>query len=53
MLGNEIETLISEYRLSGIHSVQFIADTELPSGIYFYRINTENFSDTKKFIYQK
>lgn len=53
VLGNEIETLISEYRLSGIHSVQFIPDTELPSGIYFYRINTENFSDTKKFIYQK
>lgn len=53
VLGNEIKTLLSEYRLSGLHSVQFIANTDLPSGIYFYRINAGSFIDIKKFIYQK
>ena len=52
LLGNEIETLVNEEKSEGIYSVVFSA-RNLSSGIYFYRMQAGNFSDTKKFIILK
>ncbi|MEP0859902.1 MAG: CotH kinase family protein [Ignavibacterium sp.] len=49
MLGNEISTLVSEYKPAGIHEVEFDASS-LSSGIYFYKLQTGNFSSVKKMI---
>ena len=51
-LGNEIVTLISEEKTAGTHHVNFDA-SNLASGIYFYKIQAGNFSQTKKLIFLK
>jgi len=56
-LGNEVATLVNEQKSSGEYQMEFSA-IELPSGIYFYRLNTSNpstglgqvFSETKKMV---
>ena len=49
--GKEIVTLINELKPAGIHQLEFnILNYHLSSGIYFYRINTPNFSKTLKMI---
>ena len=52
VLGNEIVTLVDEYRNSGYYELEFDA-SNLPSGIYFYKLNTGNYTDTKKLILLK
>lgn len=52
VLGNEIATLIEEYKSPGNYSVNFDA-TGLTSGIYFYTLNTGYFVQTKKMILLK
>ena len=49
VLGNLVETLLSDYRKAGKHSIEFDAGG-LSSGIYFYTLTSENFSQTKKMI---
>ena len=49
VLGNEIETLVNEEKIAGSYDVDFDGN-ELASGIYYYRITTGNFSQTKKMI---
>jgi hypothetical protein len=49
VLGNEIATLIDEYKPAGKYDVQFIA-SDLPSGIYFYKLQAGNFVETKKMV---
>ena len=49
ILGNEITTLVNEFKPSGIHSVIFDAK-DIPSGVYFYGIQAENYADRKKMI---
>jgi photosystem II stability/assembly factor-like uncharacterized protein len=51
-LGNEVETLVNEKQSAGSYSVDFNA-ASLPSGIYFYKLITEKFSETKKMILVK
>lgn len=46
ILGKEIKTLVKEYKKAGAYEVSFSAQN-LPSGIYFYRLNVGDFSDTK------
>jgi hypothetical protein len=48
-LGREIRTLVSEMKSAGTHHVNFLAD-DLASGIYFYKIQAGNFTDTKKMM---
>jgi hypothetical protein len=52
VLGNEIETLVNEEKPIGSHEVVF-EGKNLPSGIYFYRLQTEEFIETKKMILLK
>lgn len=49
VLGREISVLVNEYRQAGNHTVVFDAEN-LASGIYFYSIETGDFTDTKKMI---
>jgi hypothetical protein len=52
ILGNEIATLVNEEKPEGEYEVEFNA-TELPSGIYFYKLQAGSFSETKKMILLK
>lgn len=48
----EIKTLVNKERSAGTYEVEFDG-TDLPSGIYFYRIEAGRYSDIKKFILLK
>ncbi|MBN1184303.1 MAG: leucine-rich repeat domain-containing protein [Bacteroidales bacterium] len=52
LMGQEKETLINEYLTVGMHQVKWSA-RELPSGIYFYKLQAGEISETKKLIFQK
>ena len=49
VLGNEIETLFSNKISAGIYSVEWDA-SNLSSGTYFYKLETEKYSDTKSMV---
>ena len=49
ILGNEVATLVNEEKPAGIYEVNFDA-VELPSGIYFYKLQTGSFVETKKMV---
>ena len=50
--GHEIETLFDDYKDAGEYRVKWTAHG-LSSGVYFYRLNAGNFSETKKLILRK
>lgn len=52
MLGNEIATLIDEYKPAGSYEIDFNA-SGLSGGIYFYRLISGSYSETKSFVYLK
>jgi cyclomaltodextrinase len=52
ILGNEIITLVDEFKVAGEYELTFNADN-LPSGVYFYRMVSEGFSQTNKMILLK
>jgi hypothetical protein len=52
VLGREVRMLVAERQNAGNHSVTFDAKN-LPSGIYFYRIQAGSFIETKKMILLK
>ena len=52
LLGKEINVLIDEYKEAGIHEIDFNA-SRLSSGVYFYRLNAGEFTETKKMILLK
>lgn len=47
MLGNEVALLVNEEQKAGTYSITFNA-SNLPSGVYFYRLQADNFTITKK-----
>jgi hypothetical protein len=49
ILGNEVATLLNENKPAGNYNVEFNA-AGLPSGIYFYRLQSGSFVETKKMI---
>ena len=51
ILGREVVTLVNEEQNAGMHKVKFdAAKYKLSSGVYFYRIQADQFSETKKMI---
>ena len=57
VLGKAISTLVNENKPAGTYEVKFSAKREngvdLPSGIYFYRLQAGSFVSTKKFVLLK
>ncbi|HCA42588.1 MAG TPA: hypothetical protein DEP28_04965 [Bacteroidetes bacterium] len=49
LLGKEIKTLVNESLQPGTYETNFDA-TDLTTGIYIYRLETEGFSDTKRMV---
>ncbi|HEY5123912.1 MAG TPA: LamG-like jellyroll fold domain-containing protein, partial [Ignavibacteria bacterium] len=52
ILGREIEILVNEKQTAGIYEAIFNA-SKLSSGVYFYRLTTGNFVETKKMLMVK
>jgi hypothetical protein len=52
VLGQKVETLVDDYRDAGVHTVDFDG-AKYSSGVYFYRISTAGFSETKKMMLVK
>ncbi len=52
ILGEEIEILLDEVKEAGYYSIDFNA-RDIPSGAYFYRIQSGNFIETKKMLLLK
>jgi len=49
ILGREIKVLVNQEKPAGTYEVQFDG-SDLPSGVYFYRMETAKYSAAKKFI---
>ncbi len=52
VLGREVKSLVNEIKVTGAYSVEFNAST-LSSGMYFYRLESNGFVDTKKMMLVK
>lgn len=52
ILGKEVASLVNEMKEPGSYLVTFSA-SNLPSGIYFYRISSDKYTETKKLIILK
>ena len=52
ILGKEVATLVNEKLNAGSYKVDWNA-SDYPSGVYFYRVQTEDFSETKKMVLLK
>lgn len=51
VLGNEVATLVNEVKQPGFYNSQFsILNSQLSSGVYFYKLTAGNFSETKKML---
>jgi hypothetical protein len=52
VLGVEVANLVNEYKNAGDHSADFNA-LNLSSGVYFYSLSVNNFTQTRKMILEK
>ena len=52
VLGKEVAELVNENKSAGIYSVNFNA-SNLPSGLYFYKIQTGDFTEVRKMLLMK
>jgi hypothetical protein len=52
VLGKQIAILLAEARPAGIHQFQFDA-RDLTSGVYWYILRADKFSDLKKIVLLK
>lgn len=56
-MGQKISTLVNDFKAAGQHEVSWngrnSAGANVSSGIYFYKITTENFTQTKQMIFIK
>ena len=54
VLGREVATLVDEYKQPGNYNCKLkIENGELPSGVYFYRLQSGSYSETKKLVLMK
>lgn len=51
-LGREVETLVNQNKVAGQYEVSFNA-SKYPSGVYFYKLQTNDFAEVKKMILSK
>ncbi|MCX7833728.1 MAG: aryl-sulfate sulfotransferase [Ignavibacteria bacterium] len=49
ILGREVEILVNNFQKAGSYSVSYNF-SKLPSGVYFYRLTSNEFSDVKRMI---
>jgi hypothetical protein len=53
-LGRELETLVNKKQAAGSYEINWPAPTEnalnYGSGVYYYKLETDEFSDTKSMI---
>ena len=52
ILGREISTLVNENKQAGNYITEWNGE-QFPSGIYFYKLQAGNFSETRKFVLLK
>lgn len=52
ILGREVKLLVDEFQTNGRYEVEFNGNN-LPSGIYFYRLEANDFVDSKKMLLVK
>ena len=52
MLGREVATLVDENEPVGYYSIRFDA-SNLPSGVYIYRLTAGKFTSAKKLMLMK
>jgi len=52
VVGRDVMSIAEGLQESGIHRVTLTMN-KLPSGVYYYRLVTNNFSSTKKLIHLK
>lgn len=52
IIGQRVATLVNSQMAQGTYNI-FFDGKELKSGVYFYTINTENFTETKKMVLLK
>jgi hypothetical protein len=52
ILGKDIETLVNEKLNPGTYEVTFNA-SQYPSGVYFYRLTSDGYNETKRMILLK
>jgi len=52
VLGNEVSVIVNEFMQAGNYTADFDA-SKLSSGIYFYKLTSESFTETKKMILVK
>jgi len=56
LLGREVATLVNEYRPAGAYEIEFNPESSIKqpaSGVYFYRLKSGSFIETKKMILLK
>ena len=57
VLGNEVATLVNEEKPVGTYEVEFnvaqVSKPEITSGVYFYKIESGNYTETRKMILLK
>ncbi len=52
MLGREVSVLVNDRRDVGVHEVKF-EGAKLASGVYFYRLQAGDFTQTKRLLLLK
>ena len=52
VLGREVATLVNEKLSPGTYEVEWNG-SNYPSGVYFYKLETESFSETRKMVLLK
>ncbi len=54
LLGREVAVLVDEFKQAGNYKIEFgMKNMELSSGVYFYRLSSGSFNQTKKMIFMK
>jgi len=53
LLGEEIETLVNQYQEAGYYSIIYSVNSNLSSGIYFYRLANQDYSEIKSMVLLK